>query len=111
MKQLPTSVVRENRTLRSVGAGGGRLPLATRWVPGNWYPYRDRSGPKPRLRVKSVRHTRQFANARVRKFLQKIVRHLHKTAGDPAIFLFPLLLLSFEPRKDVPLRNFLGLAH
>ena len=42
MKQLPTSVVRETRTLRSVGAGGGRLPLATRWVLGNQHPYRDR---------------------------------------------------------------------
>jgi hypothetical protein len=31
VKQLPKSVVREIRTLRSVGAGGGRLPPATRW--------------------------------------------------------------------------------
>ncbi len=31
VKRLPTSVVRENRTLRSVGARGGRPPLATRW--------------------------------------------------------------------------------
>ena len=29
----PKSVVREIRTLRSVGAGGGRLPPATRWSP------------------------------------------------------------------------------
>ena len=43
MKQLPTSVVRENRTLRSEGAGGGRLPLATRWAVGNRRPYRDLS--------------------------------------------------------------------
>ena len=32
MKQLPKSVVREIRTLRSVGAGGGQLPPATRWL-------------------------------------------------------------------------------
>ena len=31
VKQLPNGVVREIRTLRSVGAGGGRLPPATRW--------------------------------------------------------------------------------
>src|SRR5215471_16638790 len=31
VKQLLTSVVREIRTLRSVGAGGGQPPLATRW--------------------------------------------------------------------------------
>ena len=43
MKQLLKSVVRQIRTLRSVGAGGGQLPLATRWVSGNRYPYRDRS--------------------------------------------------------------------
>jgi hypothetical protein len=27
--------------LRSVGAGGGQPPSATRWVPREWYPYRD----------------------------------------------------------------------
>ena len=31
VNQLPKSVVREIRTPRSVGAGGGRLPPATRW--------------------------------------------------------------------------------
>jgi hypothetical protein len=31
VNQLPKSVVRENRTPRSVGAGGGRPPPATRW--------------------------------------------------------------------------------
>src|ERR1035438_736327 len=31
--QLPKSVVREIRTPRSVGAGGGRPPPATRWEP------------------------------------------------------------------------------
>jgi hypothetical protein len=32
VNQLPKSVVREIRTPRSVGAGGGRLPPATRWA-------------------------------------------------------------------------------
>jgi hypothetical protein len=32
VNQLPKSVVREIRTPRSVGAGGGQLPPATRWV-------------------------------------------------------------------------------
>jgi hypothetical protein len=31
VNQLPKSVVREIRTPRSVGAGGGRPPPATRW--------------------------------------------------------------------------------
>ena len=38
VNQLPKSVVRENRTPRSVGAGGGRPPPATRWVPSNGHP-------------------------------------------------------------------------
>jgi 3-phenylpropionate/trans-cinnamate dioxygenase ferredoxin reductase subunit len=41
-KITPKSVVREIRTLRSVGAGGGRLPPATRWAAGNSRPYRER---------------------------------------------------------------------
>src|SRR5437899_1891108 len=32
VNQLPKSVVREIRTPRSVGAGGGQLPPATRWA-------------------------------------------------------------------------------
>src|SRR5205823_12007457 len=35
VNQLPKSVVREIRTPRSVGAGGGRPPPATRWARGN----------------------------------------------------------------------------
>lgn len=49
MKQLPKSVVREIRTLRSVGAGGGRLPPATRWWRGDSSPYADRDREIPRL--------------------------------------------------------------
>ena len=41
MKQLLKSVVRQIRTLRSVGAGGGQLPPATRWAISNDRPYRD----------------------------------------------------------------------
>jgi hypothetical protein len=33
--------VRQIRTLRSVGAGGGQLPPATRWAISNGRPYRD----------------------------------------------------------------------
>ena len=44
VNQLPKSVVREIRTPRSVGAGGGQLPPATRWAGGNSRPYRD---PRP----------------------------------------------------------------
>jgi hypothetical protein len=42
VNQLPKSVVREIRTPRSVGAGGGQLPPATRWARSNPRPYRDR---------------------------------------------------------------------
>jgi hypothetical protein len=41
VKQLLKSVVRQIRTLRSVGAGGGQLPPATRWAISNDRPYRD----------------------------------------------------------------------
>ena len=36
VKQRPKSVVRENRTLRSVGVGGGQPPPTTRWAPQQW---------------------------------------------------------------------------
>ena len=42
VKQRPKSVVREIRTPRSVGTGGGRPPPVTRWAPSNGRPYRDR---------------------------------------------------------------------
>jgi hypothetical protein len=41
VNQPPKSVVREIRTPRSVGAGGGRPPPATRWAAGNSGPYRE----------------------------------------------------------------------
>ena len=44
VNQLPKSVVREIRTLRSVGTGGGRLPPVTRWAGRNPRPYRDHGG-------------------------------------------------------------------
>src|ERR1700688_2061820 len=51
VNQLPKSVVREIRTPRSVGAGGGRPPPATRWARRNPRPYRDHAGwlPSPRV--------------------------------------------------------------
>src|SRR5580693_6964684 len=42
VKQRPKSVVREIRTPRSVGTGGGRPPPVTRWAPSNGCPYRNR---------------------------------------------------------------------
>src|ERR1700739_4732331 len=41
VNHLSKSVVREIRTPRSVGAGGGRPPPATRWARGNSRPYRE----------------------------------------------------------------------
>src|SRR5450631_2080951 len=53
VNQLPKSVVREIRTPRSVGAGGGRPPPATRWAAGNGRPYRESGWPT----VKTTRLT------------------------------------------------------
>src|SRR5258707_408665 len=50
VNHLLKSVVREIRTLRSVGTGGGRPPPVTRWVPSNGHPYRNHD--------KSVNHYR-----------------------------------------------------
>src|SRR5450830_1877438 len=55
VNQLPKSVVREIRTPRSVGAGGGRPPPATRWARGNSRPYRE-PGPDADIRLDNVRH-------------------------------------------------------
>src|SRR3979409_645804 len=44
VNQLPKSVVREIRTPRSMGAGAGRPPPATRWATRNSRPYRDPPG-------------------------------------------------------------------
>jgi hypothetical protein len=55
VNQLPKSVVREIRTPRSVGAGGGRPPPATRWARGNSRPYREA--------VFAAVHERHFRNA------------------------------------------------
>src|SRR5260221_14779217 len=46
VNQTPKSVVREIRTLRSVGTGGGRPPPVTRWAGNKPRPYRDRQ-PQP----------------------------------------------------------------
>src|SRR5258708_1799674 len=45
VNQLPKSVVREIRTPRSVGAGGGRPRPATRWARRDPRPYRDHRAP------------------------------------------------------------------
>src|SRR6201995_6036466 len=42
VKQRPKSVVREIRTPRSVGTGGGRPPPVARWALSNGCPYRNR---------------------------------------------------------------------
>src|SRR5580700_3527117 len=47
VKQRPKSVVREIRTPRSVGTGGGRPPPVTRWAPSNGCPYRNRQRRHP----------------------------------------------------------------
>jgi hypothetical protein len=62
VNQLPKSVVREIRTPRSVGAGGGQLPPATRWARGNSRPYREsRSGSAKPTRLTQLRHPRDLS--------------------------------------------------
>ena len=63
VNQLPKSVVREIRTPRSVGAGGGRPPPATRWVLSNEHPYRD-PGPKAEVREWPVLAQRSIIDPR-----------------------------------------------
>jgi len=59
VNQLPKSVVREIRTPRSVGAGGGRPPPATRWARGNSRPYRESDGPTVKATRMSPAQTRR----------------------------------------------------
>src|SRR6202035_2599541 len=54
VNQLPKSVVREIRTPRSVGAGGGRPPPATRWARRNPRPYRDHGRAARRSGLKNI---------------------------------------------------------
>ena len=63
VNQLPKSVVREIRTPRSVGAGGGQLPPATRWARGNSRPYRE-SGPEVRKPTRMTRFGPRSADTR-----------------------------------------------
>src|SRR5712664_1528454 len=51
VNQLPKSVVREIRTPRSVGTGGGRPPPVTRWARRNPRPYRDHQVGNPLKRI------------------------------------------------------------
>jgi hypothetical protein len=51
VKQLLTSVVREIRTLRSVGAGARATVPGHPVAPGNWCPYRDRQPSEYQSRV------------------------------------------------------------
>src|SRR5215467_12028367 len=58
VNQLSKSVVREIRTLRSVGAGGGRPPPATRWAGSNSRPYRESHGQRGKTtRITQLRHS------------------------------------------------------
>src|ERR1035441_5174826 len=59
VNQPPKSVVREIRTPRSVGTGGGRPPPVTRWASSNGRPYRN---PKRAGRV--LAHLKQRPRAR-----------------------------------------------
>ena len=59
MKHLPKSVVREIRTLRSVGTGRGRPPPVTRWALSNERPYREHHANL----VSGVKRTSKFNRA------------------------------------------------
>ena len=70
VNQLPKSVVREIRTPRSVGAGGGQLPPATRWARGNSRPYRE----SHRCLVKPTRMTQVGSGVSLAFVTQPVVR-------------------------------------
>src|SRR5882724_1382821 len=60
VNQLPKSVVREIRTPRSVGAGGGQLPPATRWM---WKRSHGRTNKAPPNERGGNRYVRPTATA------------------------------------------------
>src|SRR4029077_1476750 len=60
VNQLPKSVVREIRTLRSVGTGGGRPPPVTRWM---WKRSHGRATKAPPDERGGNRHARPTATA------------------------------------------------
>ena len=85
VRQLLKSVVRQIRTLRSVGAGGGQPPPATRWAHSNMCPYRD-------------------------PYLPKLPRNSGKVTGPPSVHETPSTKLHETrkpPRSDIlPFRLF-----
>ena len=94
VNQLPKSVVREIRTPRSVGAGGGQLPPATRWARGNSRPYReshrcagqtDAIDPSRKWSVACFRHTAGGEKTTSGSATSAVIRrHAGRVAtGDP----------------------------
>ena len=67
VNQLPKSVVREIRTPRSVGAGGGQLPPATRWARGNSRPYRESRRSMPAAAIMQIIKILGFGDLGVRR--------------------------------------------
>jgi hypothetical protein len=104
VNQLPKSVVREIRTPRSVGAGGGRPPPATRWARGNSRPYREsRHGPaKPTRLTQLGRSLAEMGEHRTKvpmiSTLDDIWRKGSKRASSTSILasLYRLSMIPFQ---------------
>ena len=103
-----TSAVREIRTLRSVGAGSGRLSPATRWAISNDRPYRDLI--EPGLEYQQFRAILQracrrpgcpFPNSTCRSTLglhrESLMRPFHLSFLNLAIGRMSLSILALSP--------------
>ena len=82
MNHLSKSVVREIRTLRSVGAGGGRPPPATRWAAGNSRPYRERRQLRAQIQMYAVRAKLKEAVA----YIDRSPKLVHSITSSPAVY-------------------------
>ena len=91
VNQLPKSVVREIRTPRSVGAGGGRPPPATRWD-GNRSVAEWPKLPRPSSTLPF--RTSQEVSARYRASLIDAIAHQAASAKLPEVIDFYLRAVS-----------------
>src|SRR5258707_7924301 len=90
VNQLPKSVVREIRTPRSVGAGGGRPPPATRWM---WKRSHGRTSKAPPNERGGNRYVRPTATA----------PHSDSTNNGPAGREAPLPVCPGQRTFSVPI--------
>ncbi len=108
VNQLPKSVVREIRTPRSVGAGGGQLPPATRWARGNSRPYRESDHRMPNLGFDPRGDTgnAELQSLTAPQFLSICGnRHLVERLGRFALLLTGTHVSDHSPKIDQPTKG------